>query len=291
MSSFRLSRLVLFLVTLGFASACHESNNNGPTGPNAAGTAMLSGTVISGTSTLGKHPLGVEIGLGGVTVTVPATGRTTQTDASGNFTLTVPMGAVQLAFDRADLHARATVNVTGPTAIVTISITGTTAVPVNGSHAGEEIEGLVQAVGASSLTILDQRLGAVVVQADGATLVRRGETTVPLSQIQVGMRVHAKALLQAGNTYLATEILLQDTNVGGNREVSGTVQSVDSTAKSFVVQNGSVLITVRTDLSTMFKKHGGTAVFADLSAGKIVDVNGVLQPDGSVLARKVTIEG
>jgi Domain of unknown function (DUF5666) len=290
MNPSRFSRSVLFLVTLALASSCKDSNTS-PTSPNASATAMLTGTVISGTSTLGKRTLGVEIGLGGVTVSVPATGRSTVTDPSGNFTLMVPTGVVQLAFDRADLHARGTVNVTGAATTVTISIAGANAVPVAGGHAGEEIEGLVQAVGGSSLTVLDQRLGAVVVQADGTTMIRRGDATIPLSQIQVGMRVHVKALLQTAGTYLATEILLQDTNVGGNREVSGTVQSVDSTAKTFVVLSGGVPITVRTDSSTMFKRHGGSAAFSDLSAGNSVDVNGILQADGSVLAKKVTIEG
>jgi len=290
MNPSRVSRAVLFLVTLALAAACKDSNTN-PTGPNAPATAMLTGTVISGTSTLGKRTLGVEIGLGGVTVTAPAAGRSTMTDASGNFSLMVPTGAVELVFDRADLHARGTVTVTGTAATVTIAIAGANAVPVAGGHAGEEIEGLVQAAGASSLTVLDQRLGAVVVQADGLTMVRRGDSTIPLSQIQVGMRVHVKALLQTGGTYLATEILLQDTNVGGNREVSGTVQSVDSGAKTFVVLSGGVPITVRTDSSTMFKRHGGSAAFSDLAAGNTVDVNGILQADGSVLARKVTIEG
>jgi hypothetical protein len=288
---FRFSRRVslgIALGALGFASACSDSNN-GMTQP---GTATLSGTVISGTSTLGKRPLGMELGLGGVTVTATATGRSTQTDAAGNFTLTVPTGAVQLAFDRADIHARGTVQVTGMMTVVTISIAGSTAVPVAAGHAGEEIEGLVQSADASSLTVLDQRLGAVIIQTDANTVVRRGGTTIPLSQIQVGQRVHVKALLQSGNTYLATEIVLQDTNVGGHREVSGTVRSVDTAAKSFVVDaGGGVLITVTTDSSTMFKRHGGSAAFVDVVAGTMVDVNGTLQAGGSVLAQKVTIEG
>lgn len=286
------SRLSRFLLPLGFAllaASCHDS---GPTAPaNTASNATLTGTVISGTSTLAKHPLGVEVGLGNVTVTEVSSKRSTVTDGSGNFTLPVTAGAVGLAFDRADIHAHATVNVMGSAATVTISITGTNAVPVAIGHAGEEIEGLVQAVGASSVTVLDQRLGAVVVNTDGSTLVRQGDTTIPLSQIQVGQRVHVKALLRPDNTYLATEVLLQDTNVGGNREVSGSVQSVNSTAKSFVVSSGGVTITVTTDSSTMFKRRGNSASFSDLATGTMVDVMGILQSDGTIKARKVTIEG
>lgn len=291
MSSSRLSRFLLFLAAAALAASCHDSSPTSPNSSNNAANAMLTGTVISGTSTLGKRPLGVEVGLGNVTVTEVASKRSTVTDANGNFTLAVSAGAVVLSFDRTDIHARTTVNVVGASATVTISITGTSAVPVGVGHAGEEIEGLVQAIGASSLTVLDQRLGAVVVNTDGSTLVRRGDTTIPLSQIQVGQRVHVKALLRPDNTYLATEVLLQDTNIGGNREVSGTVQSVDAGAKSFVVSSGGVSITVKTDSSTMFKRRGSSASFSDLAVGTMVDVNGTLQSDGTVLARKVTIEG
>jgi len=293
-----LSRSVLLLATICFAVSfsavsCSDSKS-GPTAPDGnrnPASAMLTGTVISGTSTLGKHALGVEVGLGSVTVTEVSSGRATVTDPSGNFTLSVQTGAVQLSFERADLHARGTVNVPSAGATVTIAIAGANAVPVSGGHAGEEIEGLVQAVSGSTLTVLDQRLGAVTIQTDTSTLVRRGDTTIPVSQILVGQRVHVKALLQTGSTYLATEVLLQDTNVGGSREVSGTVQSVDSGAHSFVVMSGTIAITVKTDSSTMFKKHGGSAAFGDVTVGKTVDVNGTLQADGSVLAKKVTIEG
>ena len=81
---------------------------------------------------------------------------------------------------------------------LTISIVGTRAVTSGIGHAGEEIEGLVQAVdaGAGTLTVHDQRLGAVVVHVDANTVVRKGDASFLLSGIQVGMRVHVKALQQ-----------------------------------------------------------------------------------------------
>jgi len=270
-----------------FAFACHDSGS-GPTSPGTTGT--VSGTVISGSSALSKRPLGVEFGLSGVTVQVVSNGRSTQTDSSGNFTLSgVPTGHVELSFDRSDIHARGFVDVASGTTTVTIAIAGSNATAVPGGHVGEEIEGLVQSVGAGTLTVLDQRLGAVVIHTDGSTLIRHGDSTIPLSQIQIGMRVHVKAMKQSDSSYLATEVLLQDENPGGNREVEGTVQSVSS--PDFVVSSGGVLVTIHTDSSTMFKRHGGSASFSDLSPGVAVDVNGMLQSSGSVLARKVTIGG
>jgi hypothetical protein len=104
------------------------------------------------------------------------------------------------------------------------------------------------------------------------------------------MRVHVKALAQEDGSYLATEVLLQNEQVGGMREVSGTVSSIDSGARSFVVDAGGTSITVTTDGQTDYKKRGGTASFSDVTAGAAVEVKGILQSDGSVLARKVRLE-
>jgi len=59
---------------------------------------------------------------------------------------------------------------------------------------------------------------------------------------------------------------------------------------SFVVQSTGALVPVRTDSSTTFRKRGSSASFSDVTTGVTVDVDGILQTDGSVLARRVTIE-
>jgi hypothetical protein len=280
------------LAALLLLVACGDSDRS-PTSPGAA-TATISGTVIRGSSALNARFLATSTGLSGVTVRVAGTGRATSTDGSGNFTLTdVPVGDVELEFERADIHARARIMLAaGGSHAMTIAIVGDRGVVTPQGHAGEEIEGLVSAIdaGAGSLTVLDQRLGAVVVQTDSSTLVRNGDGSISLSDIQVGMRVHVKALQQEDGSYLATEVLLQSDKIGGNRQVSGSVVSVDAGAGTFVVQAGAGNVTVRTDASTTFRRRGSQASFADLAAGVSVDVNGILQADGVVLARKVTIE-
>ena len=279
-----------FLLSLlaALSISCGDSGHS-PTSP---GMGALSGTVISGTTASGMRPLGREMGLAGVTVRVTSSGQSTQTDGGGNFTLTgLPSGSVELAFERADIHARAHVSVAaGALNMVTIAIVGSSAVVSPRGPAGEEIEGLVSVNDGSRLTVLDQRLGAVVVSTDGSTLVRSGDSTIPLSQIAVGNRVHVKAVEQSDQTFLATEILLQSDKVGGSRQVSGTVSSVDTGQKSFVVNAGGD-VTVTTNGGTRFQRRGGTASFADVQVGVNVDVNGVLQGDGTVLARKVTLGG
>jgi Domain of unknown function (DUF5666)/Carboxypeptidase regulatory-like domain len=281
-----LSGLLATLLTFSF---CSDSDRS-PTSP---GPAVLSGTVIRGSSTLGQHALGMEMGLAGVTVSVMGTAKSTQTDGSGNFTLTgLPAGSVELGFERADIHARGRVSVmAGTTTTVTIAIVGSSAVVAPAGHAGEEIEGLVSSIDSDVLTVLDQRLGAVVVHADGSTLIRSGASAIALTQIQVGNRVHVKALKQEDQSYLATEILLQSDKVGGNRQVSGSVSSVDSGTGSFVVQSGVGTVKVETNSATTFRRRGSSATLADVTVGSSVDVNGILQSNGSVLARKVTLEG
>ncbi len=104
------------------------------------------------------------------------------------------------------------------------------------------------------------------------------------------------ATLQSDGTYAATQILVQDENVGGQggggqAQAQGTVQSVDSGSMSFTVQesDGSV-VTVDTDSSTMFEMGGQPASFSDLAVGQTVEVEGTAQSDGSILASQVNIE-
>ena len=278
------------LALLALTVSCHESSSS-PTSP--SGTAMVSGTVILGAGASGASAQGMEIGLSGVTVRVVGGGQSAVTDGSGNFTLNgVPAGTVELDFSRADINARAPVVLVSGTNAITAAVHGSTAVITPRGHAGEEIEGRAQSVnsGAGSLVVLDQRLGAVTITTNGTTLIRRGNTTIPLTNIQAGMSVHVKAMLQSGTTYLATEILLQDENAGGESEVEGSVASVNSGAKSFVVTTVAGPITVKTDSSTTFKKEGSPATFPDVTVGAMVEAEGTLQSDGSILARKVTIE-
>lgn len=284
--SFTLCALALLL-----AAACKESSSS-PTSP--AASATVTGTVIRGAAISGATAMGTETGLSGVTVTVVSTGQSAVTDASGNFTLTgVASGEVELELKRDDFKIKVKITVpAGSTITITISIVGSAAVVTPRGHAGEEIEGLVQSINApgSSLVVLDKRLGAVTVKADSLTLIRHGETALLFSQIQVGMKVHVKALLQTDGSYVATEIKLQDDKIGGEQDVTGPVASVNTAARSFVVTTVSGPITVKTDSSTKFKKKGSEASFADVVTGSTVEVEAKLQADGTVLAGKVEIE-
>ena len=283
----------LFLITLAPLAGCGDGDGS-PTSPTSPGGATLSGTLVRGTSVSSFAPRSEPIGLVGVTVRVAGGSASTVTDGAGRFTLTgLPGGEVELEFERADIHARGRIAlVSGSHTTVTIAIVGNGIQTSPRGHAGEEIEGLVQAIdeGAGELTVLDQRLGAVTILVDGSTLIRRGDTTVPLGEVVVGQRVHVKAMEQEDGTYLATQILLQGDRTGGSRSFSGNVVSVDAGDGSFVVSSNGTEITVETNASTRFHRRGGQASFSDVAVGSGVEVRGTLQGDGSVLATKVTIE-
>jgi Domain of unknown function (DUF5666)/Carboxypeptidase regulatory-like domain len=282
------------LPALLLALACGDSNSS-PTAPGGGGaTGTLAGTVIQGASSSGMTTKSMPIGLAGVTVRVSGNSHSTMTDSTGQFTLTnVPAGNPELSFERQDIHARGRVTVAaGATNHVTIAIVGSRAEAVAGGHSGLEIEGLVSSIDsdAGTFTVLDQRQGAVVILTDGTTVIRDDNATISLSDIAVGDRVHVKALTQDDGSILATQVLLQSDKVGGSRQLDGPVVSVDQGAASFVVQAGTGAVTVTTNGSTTFKRHGGSASFSDLAPGVTVDINGTLQGDGTVLAKKVTIE-
>ncbi|HET7453501.1 MAG TPA: DUF5666 domain-containing protein [Thermoanaerobaculia bacterium] len=272
---------------LVFVAACSSKES-----PTSSRNSMISGQVVMGASaqTAGIRPE-ASASAANIAVRVESSNASAMTDAGGNFVLTgVPPGTDTLTFDRADVHARAVVSVpAGASVAITVSIHGNQATITPGGHPGAEIEGRVQTVDATgnTLTVADQRLGTVTITVTDTTSIRHGALALTLAQITPGMEVHVKGTLQDDGTYLATEILVQDLNMGGSQTVAGTIASVDSGTSSFVV--GST--TIDTNSSTIYRKNGKAAAFSDLAMGMRVTVTGILQGDGSILASEVTITG
>src|SRR5262249_30722161 len=106
-----------------------------------------------------------------------------------------------------------TVTGTPPTSTPTSTPGATTPTPVGGCSKEEQIEGIVVTNSGGILTIFDQRLGTVTVTASATTIIRKGQTPVLFADIVVGWRVHVKACLVSPGAYLASEIIVQNTNV------------------------------------------------------------------------------
>lgn len=231
------------------------------------------------------------------------TGATAVTNAAGRFHLfnVSPEGtsvevAVGQTLSQVDLQPLSHGRGHGVIAIVSGGLASISVSPRG--HSGEEIEGLVQSVDGTggTLTVADQHLGTVTVTTTDSTEIRHGDTAIPLAQVQVGWRVHVKGALQTDGTYAATEIIVQDEGSGGGggggeTEAQGTIQSIDSVAMSFTVQESDgTVVTIDTDANTVFTMGGQPASFSDLATGQMVEVEGTTQADGSVLASHVSIE-
>ncbi|HKB71417.1 MAG TPA: DUF5666 domain-containing protein [Thermoanaerobaculia bacterium] len=275
-------------VAAGLLALAACSGNDTPT---SSGSSTITGQVVMGSSTQAVVRPEASASPANIVVRVESSNASAQTDATGKFTLTgVPPGADTLSFERSDVHARAAIQVpAGSTVSITVAIHGNQATIVPGGHPGVEIEGRVQTVDAAggTLTVADQRLGTVTIATSDTTSIRHGAVAITLAQITAGMEVHVKATDQGDGTYLATEILVQDLNIGGTRELNGTIASVDSGSSSFLVGTTTVV----TNDATIFERNGKAASFSDLAAGERVNVKGTLQGDGSILASLVTIAG
>ncbi|HKA36809.1 MAG TPA: DUF5666 domain-containing protein [Thermoanaerobaculia bacterium] len=71
-------------------------------------------------------------------------------------------------------------------------------------------------------------------------------------------------------------------------EIEGKITGI--TAPNFTVMTRSGPVTVQTGPNTIFRNEGNIAGFGDLKIGQEVEVEGVRQGDGSILASKVQIE-
>lgn len=70
--------------------------------------------------------------------------------------------------------------------------------------------------------------------------------------------------------------------------LQGTVNNL--TSPSFTLKTERGMVTVMTDGNTQFRRGGSSAGFGDLKIGQRVEVEGSPQPNGSILASRVSLE-
>ena len=287
-----MKRLILGL-TLTFAvAACGSASN--PAGPAApAGgstsstTGAIHGTVGGASSTsLASTTNGAGAGL---TVIVEGTNIQATVNGAGQFTLSnVPAGAVVLRFNGVGANAQISIGTlnAGQTMTISVVVDGDKAElteKVQGSD--KEIEGRIEAIEGSTLRVAGR---PVVVGA--STVIRHGDTTMTLSQLAVGQRVHVKGTGTGTGTTAsttATLIIVQNMNTSIPANLEGTVSGLTGTAAAFEFKvDGS---TVKGNASTEFK-GGKSPSFAELTNGGKVHVKGSMQ-NGFVQAESVTLQG
>jgi hypothetical protein len=214
-------------------------------------------------------------------------------DGNGHFTLVnVPAGRVDLHFmgTGADAHLILDGVASNQTMTISVRVSGSSATldDNNGSNPDVQLEGLVTAIGTTTLTVSGR-----VANVTPSTIIVHGDKTIALSSIHVGDRVHVKGTPVSASApdgpINATRIEVQnpddDDNDGNQVELKGTIATGSLTgscaASTLSFKVGTT--TVKTNASTKFDDTSCTA----LKAGDRVEVTGTRQADTSILASKV----
>lgn len=141
----------------------------------------------------------------------------------------------------------------------------------------------------ATLTVLNKNSQTWTVNITSATeLYRRYMATATIDEFAVGDKIEARGTQGTGNVINA-KVVRDNSIVIKNRDFSGRIKSIDSTAKSFVIpiklKGGVVDLTVTTtSATTYYTKDHKTASFADLSVGDKVKVLGVYNSTTKILA-------
>jgi hypothetical protein len=281
-------------VTLATVACGGSSSATGPEVPASAtpprGGATIAGTVQSGNAAAG--PVGASAA-SGLRVSVTGTALQTVTDAAGRFALQgVPPGRVELRFQGSGIDARLGLEgvENGKTLTLTVRVSGSSATLVDDDDEGEvEFEGKVDSVGASSL-VVDGRMVHV---NDLTRLLDEKGMPIPLSAFQPGDLVEVEGTAQSDGSVLARKIKLEDDDDHDGdddgdddheMEFKGTISSLNP----LVIAGRAVT----TDGSTKYFGHRHEVLPSSevLKLGNRVEVEGIKQPDNSVLARKIQLE-
>lgn len=288
------SRLLLLLLATGAtvaAVACGGGSSSATSPDPSAAAAPHGGAAIAGTvQSAAKAAVGQvsSSSVKGLRVTVSGTSLETVTDDSGRFTLQgVPAGRVELHLEGTDVDARVTIEglQNGEMITVTIRVSGNSAALVDDDQGEVEFKGIVDSVDATSL-VVDGR--TVHVDASTRLLDAKG-LSIPLSGFNKGDRVEVKGTAEADGSVRATLVKIE-----GAGDDEGEEQEVEF---SGMISSLSPLLiagrTVKTDPSTKYVGEGEdhkTLTSAEvLKIGNEVEVDGVQQPDNSVLAKKIQL--
>jgi hypothetical protein len=156
----------------------------------------------------------------------------------------------------------------------------------NDDH-GAELTGVIASTSSGAISVTTSA-GTVNVKISSTTTIRRGSTTLAVSDLKVGNRVEVKGTLNADGSVTATSINVEDTPGTDDHhesvEFSGTVTAVSSTS----LTAGSTTATLNS--STVVKKSGNKVGIADIKTGQHVEVKADRDSAGKLTATQVTIE-
>jgi hypothetical protein len=281
------------VVSLIIAFACGGGQTPSPTSPtapsgaappssgSASGSAVITGT-LAGFQTASSSSHGESTGL---TVTVTGTGISATVVPGGQFVLNgVPAGNVDLHFTGVGVDAHVSIAnvVDSETIRIVVNVSGTRAnVTITDRQApkpGAELEGLITSINSTARTLV---VNGQTVSVPTTARIRHGDVTLMLADLRIGQRVHVKGTL-SGSTVVASEVILQDEQTA-EAEVEGTVSGLSGAcpALTFTVKATKVTTTATTQFSD--------TTCSKVTNGVGVEVTGTRQTDGSIVARRVSI--
>lgn len=292
---------VLAVVAL-LVTACGGNASLSPLGPSPASAgASISGIVRSSvvipapSRTFAEDTFHTLDTRSGVTISIVGTGISTNADNQGQFTLNdVPSGTVVLNFSAPGSNATATLQGVGPGDRVQIAVT------VNGNNAHIDSEHHNNGEISARIASIDDgnksfQAGTWTIKTTDSTVIRHGSKTVRFSDLNVGDHVQIRGT-RDGSTVTATEIKVEQGGREGDNEdddddndhqaeVEGKVSGLSNSCPGISFNIGNTKVTA--DQHTTYDKRSSCdAIKNDLN----VEVEGRRQSDGSVLARRISID-
>jgi hypothetical protein len=221
------------VITLGFV-ALSSSDRESPTSPmsrSAGSMAAISGTLLAASDApAGRSGATAGEPLANVTVRAVSSGQTTQTDASGRFTLTsLAPGSVTLQFSGPGVQTSATVAVSaGATAKVTVTVKRGRSTVTVGPRA--DAEGMVTKIAAPDFTLTNPR-GTFTIVTDSNTKFRKDDTIVSFADLKIGQHVEVQGSSQPDSSILASSVGIEnDDEDEVTKTVTPTVTGTPPTA-------------------------------------------------------------
>lgn len=207
----RTAVLAIAILALVYLVAC-GGDSALPTGASSASgaSAKIVGTLDDGATGSSAGEVRMASHHPGIKVTVVETGQSTETNSSGQFTVTVPAGSVTLRFQGHGVDAELKIGglVAGQTLTITVHASGSHADMDDPNDPGDpnsgdgphdscfamgakaEVEGLIDAKAVDSITVAQQGKGDFRCVISASTRIRKGDRSLTVDDLTIGARVH-----------------------------------------------------------------------------------------------------
>jgi hypothetical protein len=229
---------------------------------------------------------------GGIEVVAEGTGMRAEVGESGEFVLVGVPAEPVLRFTRADGidHSESVDARHQGTHLIKIDARGrgSRSRPVRGRLT--QIEGIVETISDSSITVDDAHRGLVTVAIGAETVIRKGQLVLLPAQIVVGDRVHVMAN-GPNDALVAVQIMLQ--NSAGERPenatANGVVSAVGANQLSVVTGAGTEVL-VNVTVTTEIRSRGQSIFFSSIEVGDRVEAKGLRVDPSTIEAQRINVQ-